>query len=409
MQAVTTRQLRVLLVEDDEDDYILLRETLAEIRSTRYDLDWVQSYDEGLEALRRQAYDICLLDYRLGSRNGLELLQEPEVLESDTAFILLTGQGNRELDLEAMEAGAADYLVKGEISAALLERSIRYAVDHKRTVSMLRASEKHFRALIEHASDAISLLALDGSILYTSPSTAQILGYTPEEFVRLNAFELIHPDDIPYVTGLFQQLLQVPGSEVTVQYRLRHRDGSWRWMEGIGTNLLHEPSVQAIVTNYRNVTERKQAEEQLRFQSYLLNTVGQAVIATDIDGSILYWNHFAESLYGWSSSEVLGRNIVEVTPSEASKEQALELMARLRAGEGWSGEFLVRRRDGSSFPALVNDSPIKDENGQLVGIIGVSQDVTERKQAEEQLRFQAYLLNTVGQAVIATDMARTVL
>ncbi len=409
MQTVTARQLRVLLIEDDEDDYILLRETLAEIRSTRYDLDWVSSYDEGLEALRRQAYDICLLDYRLGSRNGVDLLREPEVLESETAFILLTGQGNRELDLEAMEAGATDYLAKGEISAALLERSIRYAVGHRRTVTMLRASEQRFRALIEHASDAISLLALDGSILYTSPSITQIMGYTPEEFVRFNAFELVHPDDIPYVTGLFQKLLEIPGSEVEVQYRLRDHGGSWRWMEGIGTNLLHEPSVQAIVTNYRDVTERKLAEEQLRFQAYLLNTVGQAVIATDMNRTVLYWNHAAEMLYGKPSHEIVGRSMLEAVVAEMSPEQVREQRARLALGQSWTGEFMVRRWDGVRFPALVTHSPLRDENGAVVGIIGVSQDVTERREADERVRQseQQYrtLFETMAQGVIYQDTA----
>ncbi|WDT78917.1 MAG: PAS domain S-box protein [Candidatus Manganitrophus sp.] len=113
--------------------------------------------------------------------------------------------------------------------------------------------------------------------------------------------------------------------------------------------------------------------------------IGQAVIATDLRGGIIYWNHFAEKLYGWSSEEAFGRDVLEITAAPASAEKASEIMADLRQGKAWSGEFLVRRRDGTAFTAMVTDSPVYDQEGRIIGIIGVSFDLTERKQAEEAL------------------------
>ncbi|HWS55612.1 MAG TPA: ATP-binding protein [Pyrinomonadaceae bacterium] len=124
-------------------------------------------------------------------------------------------------------------------------------------------------------------------------------------------------------------------------------------------------------------------EERLRFHAHLLDAVEQAVIATDAAGRIIYWNRHAEKLYGWSAAEVVGRPVVEVTPAETSNAQADEIMSSLRAGRTWSGEFLVRRRDGTTFPALVTDAPILDAGGRLVGVVGVSSDLSERKRAEE--------------------------
>jgi signal transduction histidine kinase len=153
--------LKVLLVEDDEDDYILTRDLLSRIGGERFGLEWATTYEHGLARLLEDTFDICLLDYRLGARTGLDLLREvrggnggePAILPP---IILMTGQGDQEIDMEAMRSGAADYLVKGEIDAALLDRSIRYAIQHKRMeeerVRLVR--EREARRLAEEANRA---------------------------------------------------------------------------------------------------------------------------------------------------------------------------------------------------------------------------------------------------------------
>jgi PAS domain S-box-containing protein len=140
------------------------------------------------------------------------------------------------------------------------------------------------------------------------------------------------------------------------------------------------------VTNAGDITGHKSAEEQIRFQARLLDAVGQAIIATNPQGRIIYWNRSAEELYGWSNEEVMDRPIVEVTPSQEMLERAEEIMSELRAGRSWSGEFVVQRKDGSTFPIMVTDTPVHDEQGNLEGMIGVSTDITEIKKMEELRR-----------------------
>jgi PAS domain S-box-containing protein len=118
----------------------------------------------------------------------------------------------------------------------------------------------------------------------------------------------------------------------------------------------------------------------------MLDAIGEAVIATDLDGTILFWNAAAERMYGWSAEEVLGRSVIEVTPSPASRAEAAQIMAAMQRGEPWRGRFEVRRRDGTTFPALVTDSPWMDERGELVGIIGVSADVSPLEAANARAR-----------------------
>jgi diguanylate cyclase (GGDEF)-like protein/PAS domain S-box-containing protein len=161
-----------------------------------------------------------------------------------------------------------------------------------------------------------------------------------------------------------------------------------------------------LVIHYaEDITERKQAEEEVRLHAKMLDVVGQAVIATDLQGKILYWNHAAENLYGWSVDEVMGRSILEVTPSEEMLDRAEEIMSSLIAGGSWSGQFEMRRKDGTTFPAMVTDTLLHDEQGNRVAIIGVSTDITEIKKTEElrrsEERFRSLVQNSSDVITIA--------
>ena len=131
---------------------------------------------------------------------------------------------------------------------------------------------------------------------------------------------------------------------------------------------------------------QKKKDEELRFSENLLNAVDQAVIATDLNGSIIYWNDAAEKIYGWSASEVRGLNIINILSPEVSREQAVEIMKQLSNGQSWQGEYLVQRKDGSTFLAFVSDYPVLDARNNLIAFMGVSNDITEKKQAENRIK-----------------------
>lgn len=135
---MTNQCIRVLLIEDDEDDFLLVRDILSEVASTTYRLDWAPGYEALTRSSPRDKYDVYLVDYHLGGANGLDILRDMKSSGFTAPVIMLTGQGAYEVDLEAMKAGAADYLIKGQINAPLLERSIRYAIERKNTEKQLR-------------------------------------------------------------------------------------------------------------------------------------------------------------------------------------------------------------------------------------------------------------------------------
>jgi signal transduction histidine kinase/HPt (histidine-containing phosphotransfer) domain-containing protein/BarA-like signal transduction histidine kinase len=149
--------IKVLLIEDDEDDYILTRELLSEVKGGKYELEWAPSYEEGLKVAGQREHHVCLVDYRLGERSGVELIREAREFGVTTPMILLTGQGNHDVDVEAIEAGATDYLVKNETPAGRLERTIRYAVELNSERCMAEeklAERKLIEVELEQARDA---------------------------------------------------------------------------------------------------------------------------------------------------------------------------------------------------------------------------------------------------------------
>ncbi len=155
----------VLLVDDDEDDYVMTRDVLSEIEGQRFDLEWVATYEAALEAIETHRPDVCLVDYHLGAHNGLDLMREVLADGSTTPMILLTGQGGHEVDVEAMKSGAADYLVKGQIEAPLLGRSIRYALKRAQDLEALRESERFLQSSLDALSAYIAILDESGMII----------------------------------------------------------------------------------------------------------------------------------------------------------------------------------------------------------------------------------------------------
>ena len=229
----------------------------------------------------------------------------------------------------------------------------------------------------------------------------------------LNRFQQHRLSDLPIV----DEHHQVQGL-VTLESLNRDLSAEWQQTDRFAHSLLAKCPTETEQGDLMvegvdiDITARKRSEEEIRFQSQLLDAVGQAAIATDLDGNITYWNRCAETLYGWKAQEVWGRPILEVTPAPAMKEAAAVIMSRLQVGESWSGEFTVQRRDGTTFEAMVILSPVYDESG-LSGMIGVSSDISDRQRAERQLeeseaRFQAFMEHSPAIAFIVDASGRAV-
>ncbi|HAQ20519.1 MAG TPA: hypothetical protein DCR40_15010, partial [Prolixibacteraceae bacterium] len=204
----------------------------------------------------------------------LEILFPPENIESSMELINKAQQGERWKTVEINILHAEGYVrvvlwnsasvfdADGETLVATIAQG-QDITERKRAEEGLQATEKRFRSLIEKSSDVIILINSCGIIMYESPSAMRILGYDDKELKGRNAFELVHPDDLQETSALFAKLVQTPGDIVNVQFRICHKDGSWRFLDAIGTNMLSDPDLQAIIINYRDITEYKYFEKEL--------------------------------------------------------------------------------------------------------------------------------------------------
>jgi signal transduction histidine kinase len=179
--------LTILLIEDDEDDYVLIRDLLSEISTSTYDLKWVNSFDTALKELDRSRHQVCLLDYQLGLKTGLELLKEVKARDFKTPIIFLTGRGEYRVDVEAMKRGAEDYLVKDDLSAPILERSIRYAIERARSREAL---QKAYHGLEEKVRQRTIDLTAANAALKKSAEDIKFFAYSVSHDLKSPAISI---------------------------------------------------------------------------------------------------------------------------------------------------------------------------------------------------------------------------
>lgn len=304
-----------------------------------------------------------------------------------------------------------------------MQGKARYAINIFHDITERKRSENERQQLLERIESKramleavlhqlpLGVLIVDvpsGQMLRGNKQFSQIWRYPTESFENYAEFREgkgFHPDGRPFqkeewpLERALRSGEQVRNQEIEIvrgdQTRATIQVSAAPIQDSTGNSI-------AAVVLLDDVTERKQAEEQIRFQARLLETVGQAVIASDVEGYITYWNQASEELFGWPRDEVLGKSVMEVMPTDAVSASSAAIMELVKSGQQWRGETEVRHRSGHNVPLLTVLSPVLDERGQVVGMIGTSTDLTERKRQEEGQR----LLAEAG-AVLASSLDYT--
>ncbi len=390
-------QANILLVDDHEANLLALESVLQPLGQN---LIKARTGEEALRHLLQEDFAAVLLDIRLAGISGFEVAQRirSQGRSRHTPIIFVTAYESDEFSpAEAYKLGAVDYLVKPLVPEILRAKVDVFIKLYQRT-EQVRQLQHHqsenealhrFRAIIEHSWDTFALIGTDGVIRYATPSTVRILGYTTEEFVGHNLFEFLHSEDLERIQRQFARLITQPRESITDRFRFRHKDDSWRWLEGTGTNLLAEPSVQAIVANYRDITERREAEQVRAELAAIVESSEDAIIGEDLQGNITSWNKGAERLYGYAAEEVIGKHVSLLHPVDQRDELPI-LLEHLGRGERIAPYQTVRvRKDGSRVNVSLSVSPIKDREGRVIGAAKIARDIGPQKRLEEELRQHA--------------------
>ena len=310
-----TTPLNLLILEDRASDAELMA---YEVRAAGFEPAWqrVETEADYLAALQ-ETPDLILADYNLPQYDGIRALQAARERGLDIPFIIVSGTIDEERAVNAMRNGASDYVLKdrmarlGAAAVNALEQK-RLRLENQRAAEALAASAARFRALVEHSSDAIALLAADGTILYESPAATHILGYAVDDLLSTNVFDYLHPEDAPAAARIFQELYASDNGLGRGEFRYWHKESGWRWVEEVATNKLAEPGIHAIVVNYRDITERKRTEDALRESEERYKTLfDQALdgicLADAETGLILDCNYALAALVGRERAELIGQ------------------------------------------------------------------------------------------------------
>lgn len=270
----------------------------------------------------------------------------------------------------------------------------------------LRTNEERFRTLIENSSDVISILDDKGAVTYESPSHEKVLGYGTGELIGKNIFGLVHPDDRERISIKFGKLLKRSNESEQVNFRFLHKDGTWMYIEGTGTNLLNHSKIKGIVVNYRDVTERKKAEAELLNAEEKYRIITQAsldiIFILDKMGKLLFSSGSITHILGYQQNEYIGRSFTQFVPKKEIPKYLNKLADVFKHKEIRDFETQVYHKDGHLVDVEINGKIIRQE-GKLVAQ-GTIRDITDRKLAEEMLHQRMAELEIFNEAAVDREL-----
>jgi PAS domain S-box-containing protein len=269
-----------LIVEDDEDDFLIIEACIKDIPDKEFRIDWCYDYNDALQRMGQGRYDLYFVDYLLGAKTGLELLKEAIAMGCEEPLVLLTGIGNRDLDVQAMNIGAVDYLVKSEINTEKLERCIRYALERSAYIKALRVNERKFRNIFERSKDAVFLTGDDLVFRDVNAATSELFKYGKEELMQMSLYDLFaRKDAADQLRDRLSLTGEVEDLEVELLTRNKERRNcilsiSWQVTSS------GETYIQGIIHDITNLKRIERATfqiEKLRSTATLLRTLAHEV------------------------------------------------------------------------------------------------------------------------------------
>ncbi len=348
---IATDPLNVLLVEDDEDDYVLTRSFLQEDSRAIHKLLWAQNYADAVRLSEEETADVILLDYRLGAENGLTFAQEMKARDYPAPIIMLTGQANLDIDLEAMNSGVVDYVSKNNLTPDRLNRAIRYALQHAQIIAALRASERFLRDVLDALPESVAILDNTGTILAVNERWRSFARENdlanPNFGVGVNYIEVCEQADgaeavdAALVANAIRRSLSSEDTEFVLEYPC-HSDTAERWF-AVRVSRFQATDTVHVIVSHQDITRRNVAERDLlstaRTMETLMISSPAAIVGVDRDARVTHWSPAAERLFGWTSEETIGE-FLTIFPGERTSGSA----SLPSAGDGWRNNWWARRK-----------------------------------------------------------------
>ena len=386
--------ISVLIIEDDEADARLIKDALACTGGSPFRLDWVTQLSAALERLARGGVDVVLLDLTLPDAQGIDAFDQIFAAAPEALILILSTASDEEVARQALLRGAQDYFVKAHVDAYWLPRALRYVIERRDARDRLQDSEARFRAMSDASPLGIFVSDAQASCVYTNAAYHTISGLNFEQTLGSNWMKAIHPEDRTRVLAEWRAAAM--GEEpFQTEYRFLREDRSVVWTRVSSAPLVYGRHLNGRVKTVEDISARKAAEFKLRaveealFEAkeraqVTLNSIGDAVLSTDMEGRLSYMNVVAEAMTGWSYQEAMGRSLADVfriingTTRQSIANPALRAINSDQIIELDSDCVLVRR-DGFEFAVEDSSAPIHDRDGRVSGAVIVFHDVSASK------------------------------
>ncbi|WP_290797741.1 hybrid sensor histidine kinase/response regulator [Flavihumibacter sp. UBA7668] len=265
--------IRILIVDDDEDDFFITSDYIKEIENGHFQIDWANQYTKALENMCSGTYDVYFVDYRLGAKTGIDLLREAVTTNCEAPIILLTGKGNREIDREAMRLGAFDYLVKTDLNTEKLERTIRYALERSANIKAIKKNEQKFRNIFEQSMDAVFITDMQLRFLDLNPAAIEMLGLNREAFTQYALTDFMENESLAtHFRILLQSGNDVNDKEIEIK-TAEDENRSCIFSASVETDMEGRKYIQGILHDISNLKKA----EWLTLQTEKLAAAGRLV------------------------------------------------------------------------------------------------------------------------------------
>ena len=384
--------IRVLLIEDNPGDARLVKEMLVDAGANKFSVTHAGLLSEGLSLLREETHHVILLDLSLPDGHGLDTVRQVCTVAPHLPVLILTGLDDETIAIRAVQEGAEDYLVKGQMDGNLLARAIRYAIERKRAEEALRDSEERYRTILENVEDGYYETDLAGNLTAFNDSMCRIFKIPKEQLIGLNNRRYMDPENAKRVYHAFNEVYRTGDPYRAFDWEITRRDGDKACIEA-SISLRKDASGKPVGFRgiLRDITERKRTEELLRQSEEKYRTIIENIqdgyLEVDLAGNFTFFNDTISRHLGYTAEELKGMNYRQYTDGETATRVSQYYGRLYRTGEPIkSVDFDAIRKDGTRRTFEISVSLIRDSQGKPIGFRGISRDVTERKQAEEAVR-----------------------
>ena len=401
------RPTRVLLIEDSPGDAGLIKYALGTERS-HLEVVWVESLKAATDHATSASPDCAVLDLGLPDAEGFEALDAIRRTAPTMPVVVITGDSDPQRGVEAVKRGADDYLHKGDLNSRMLRKTVDFAIERRRARTALRRSESFARTVVAGLGEGVVVHDAEGRLVTVNPAAVRLLGRAfddPTGDAARSGWRVVRLDGTTFPTAEYPNAVALRAGQAVrgVLLGVVRPDGARTWLE-VDAHLLDDEDPArpyGVVTSYRDVTHRIDAEREIRFHAALLDAAGQAIVASDPAGRVVYWNSAAAVMFGWTGDHSRGRDVDEALGVDWSEAQCAERAAALDADRTWSADVSPAPGTGPRYAALTYTT-LRDATREPTATVTVCTDVTERTLAQDEMRRLSAIVASTADAVIGT-------